>query len=168
MTKFEQLPYADEGLLTGEFYFHRLCKLIPALEPAHLVELGCVGKVCFGDYSEVTASLKQDGAVEEPAFETHRGANCQQGRKLFSGVEYLSDSVLCSRKEPFLGEKVGTAVACDAQFREDENGGAVVRRFSCHADDFFCILDGIGQPYPWRGCRYPEETVGFACHIMQI
>ena len=168
MAQFEELTYAKQGLLPRVFDFYRLHKLVPALEPAHLVELGCIGKIGFGDDSKKFPLFQQQCAVVEPALEAHRGAYCQQQLKAFGGLEHLCYRFFGGSEEPFLGEEVGTAVAGDAEFREDENGSTVASRLSGHADYFCCIFRGIGQPYPWRGCRYPEETVRFACHITQI
>ena len=121
MAELEELPDADEGLLPGKFSIYRFSKLVPALEPAHLVELGCVGQIGFGDHSKQFPFFQQQGAVVESALEAHRGAYCQQHREAFGGLENLCYRFFGGREKPFLSEEVGTAVAGDAEFREDEN-----------------------------------------------
>ena len=128
-------------------------------KPALLVKLIIIGQEGLGHETEDNPMLHHCGTVVEFGANAHRNAHDGDNVELAGEVEQHEQALLGLVQEQLLTEKILTAVACNRQFREDDDLGTLALSLGNEALYLLHIIFYVGHAHTRYCSSHLDKTV---------
>ena len=124
------------------------------------VKFAVIGNARLGHNANDGSSAEGNRAIIQSAVLFERSA-CKYERTRRQGLCKRCNALFGSRKQGALIEQVAAGVARYAQFREDYQLCATLRRLFCRVGNIFHVEINVRHPYFGGSGTYFDKTVAF-------